>query len=341
MTGSKQKKLLLIAAIISLSAAIFITGWLILLNRPAGNIESITVEIKPGMTAGEIAEMLFETGIIRSPVYFKLLAKLRGFSRRFKAGEHPLSGHMKTADIARLLTQNPPVPQDIRLTIIEGLTIHETASVIAARSGIDSAAFVTLATDKSIAEKLGVDNDTLEGYLYPDTYFVQPGTEPLKMITRMVNRFNKVFNDSLRQRASEIGMTISEAVTLASIIEAEVSVEGERPLVSSVFHRRLKRNRPLEANPTVQYALGSKRRILYEDLAVESPYNTYIHTGLPPGPIASPGKKSLVAALYPADTKYLYFVANGNGGHVFSRTITEHTRAVRKYRKVKKNSRVQ
>ena len=136
-------------------------------------------------------------------------------------------------------------------------------------------------------------------------------------------------------------MTVNEVVTLASIIENEASIFGERPLISSVFHKRLKLNRPLEANPTVQYALGTKRRLLYDDLKIESPYNTYIHAGLPPGPISNPGKTSLLAALYPADTKYLYFVSDGKGGHVFSRTISEHTRAVYRYKRIRKNNHIQ
>ena len=131
-------------------------------------------------------------------------------------------------------------------------------------------------------------------------------------------------------------MSVHEVVTLASIIETEASLDEERPLISSVFHRRLELNRPLEANPTIQYALGNKRRVLSDDLKIDSPYNTYIHAGLPPGPIASPGKKSLSAALYPADAKYLYFMADGKGGHVFSKSLREHNKAVRQYRRQRK-----
>ena len=149
----------------------------------------------------------------------------------------------------------------------------------------------------------------------------------------MVKKFNTVFNDSLKKRAKEISMSVHEVVTLASIIETEAGLDEERPLISSVFHRRLKLKRPLEANPTIQYALGSKRRILTEDLQIDSPYNTYTNPGLPPGPIASPGEKSLLAALYPAKTGYLYFMADGKGGHVFSKTLNEHIKAIRRYRK--------
>jgi len=316
-----------------------LAGWFHWVNGPTGVTGTVTVEIVPGMSASRIAEELEARGLISDTFFFKLYAKLTGIERNFKAGKHPLEGNLTTVGIARRLTRNPPVPPDIRVTVIEGLNIRETASVLAARAGIDSAAFVSLATDGSLAAQLGVDNDTLEGYLYPDTYFIRPDTEPVEMIRKMVARFHEVFCDSLRKRAAELGMTVSEVVTLASIIETEVSKDEERPLVSAVFHRRLRLNMPLEANSTVQYALGVKRRVLYEDLGVDSPYNTYIHAGLPPGPIASPGKKSLLAALYPADTDYLYFVADGNGGHVFSRTMREHTKAVRRYRRAKRSAR--
>ena len=336
MTPRVQIKVLSAVAVILIAAA---AGLFSALNRPVIEIGVDTVEISAGMSASDIALLLKEKQLIRSIVVFVAISRLTGYSRRFKAGKHPIDDGLSTWGIARLLTENPPIPPDIRVTVIEGLTIRETASVLMEQAGIDSAAFVALATDSSLAQQLGIDNDTLEGYLYPDTYFVRPGTEPMSMIRRMVGQFNTVFDDSLRARALELGMTVREVVILASIIEAEVTIDEERELVSSVFHRRLIRNRPLEANPTIQYALGVKRRILYEDLTVDSPYNTYTHTGLPPGPIASPGRKSIIAALYPADTKYLYFVANGEGGHVFSRTIAEHTRAVRQYRIDKRRAR--
>ncbi len=213
---------------------------------------------------------------------------------------------------------------------------HAYHSVIVSEEDIDSVEFVKLAGDENLIRELGIDNDTLEGYLYPDTYFVRHGTEPHEMITRMVGKFKQVFGDSLVKRASEIGMSVNEVVILASIIETEAGRKEERPLVSSVFHRRLKRGRPLEANPTIQYALGNKRRVLLEDLDIDSPYNTYTNPGLPPAPIASPGRESIIAALYPADTKYLYFMANGKGGHVFSKTLKEHNRAVSQYKRFRK-----
>ncbi len=313
-----------------------IFGWMQYVNLPTGKAYDYIVKISPGMTAGDIAQVLYDENVIRSVLYFKFVSKNNEFSKKFKAGEHVVAGTMNVHEIARLLIQNPPSPPDVKVTVFEGLNINETASILSSVANIDSTDFVRLAMDKNVALQLGVDNDTFEGYLYPDTYFVRNNTKPLEMINRMTERFHNVFNDSLKKRASEIGMSVNEVVILASIIETEAGRKEERPLVSSVFHRRLKRGRPLEANPTIQYALGNKRRVLLEDLDIDSPYNTYTNPGLPPAPIASPGRESIIAALYPADTKYLYFMANGKGGHVFSKTLKEHNRAVSQYKRFRK-----
>lgn len=310
--------------------------WMHYANSPPGAGDSIAVDIKQGMAASDIARELAHSGIIRSELYFRLETRRGGYAHRFKAGRHIIDGGMTTRDIVLLLTKNPPEPPDKKVTVIEGLTIQETASVLAAQAGIDSVSFVGFCGNRQFLSKLGVDKNSLEGYLYPDTYFVRADTRADEMIRRMVRRFHDVFNDTLAARAAEIGMTVHGVVTLASIIETEATLAEERPLISQVFHRRLHLGRPLEANPTIQYAIGSKRRVLHEDLEIDSPYNTYTHRGLPPGPIASPGKDSILAALYPADTNYLYFMANGKGGHVFSKSLQEHNRAVREYKRLRR-----
>ena len=307
-------------------------------TRPTGITGINGVEIRQGSTAKEIAELLKEKELLRSTVLFTVYSELKGYDRTFKAGTHPLNGTMSMSQIARQLTLNPPLPPDRRVTVIEGLTVREIASVLAADAGVDSAVFVEIAMNRCVAQQFGIDNETLEGYLFPDTYYVKANSSPMEVIERMAGRFFTVFDDSLRARAVELDMTENEVVILASIIECETAYNDERPFVSQVFHRRLKMGLPLAANPTIQYAIGYKRRVLDEDLTIASPYNTYIHTGLPPGPVSNPGEKSLRAALYPADTSYLYFVADGKGGHVFSRTLSEHTRAVQKYKRQRKKS---
>ena len=341
MTVFRNKKCLVYCGALPVIAFIAaVCWWLTDVNLPDSETDPCIFAIKRGMTTSEIGKELHARGIIRNVFFFNMVARFYGLSRDFKAGDHVLYGKMSLIRLARLLTQNPPEPE-IKVTIIEGLNIYETASLLACQAGIDSIAFVASAKDSSITKNLGVDNKTLEGYLYPETYFIRPDTTPLQMITRMVNQFNMVFTDSLKKRASELGMSINDVVILASLIEAEAHIKEERPIISSVFHKRLKKNWPLEANPTIQYALGTKRRILNDDLKILSPYNTYVYTGLPPGPIANPGIQSLLAALYPAETDYLYFVADGKGGHVFSRTLDEHTKAVHDYRITKKTSHVQ
>lgn len=328
------------AILVVLCILLVTAGALAVLNLPAAKHDGTTVDVTvmTGMTAKEIGVLLRNAGLIRNPQAFRLMSRLTGCSRHFKAGLHKIERGSTMGYIARRLTEPPEVPPDIRVTVIEGLSIRETASALKAQAGIDSTAFVTLAEDSVFAHTLGVDTGTLEGYLYPDTYYFRPETKPSVMIEKMAGQFMKVFDDTLKARADTLNMTVAEVVTLASIIECEATADDERPLISAVFHRRLKQNHPLEANPTIQYAIGDKRRILYEDLEIDSPYNTYRHTGLPPGPIASPGMKSIRAALYPAKTDFLYFVADGNGRHVFSRTITEHNEAIKDYRRAKKKA---
>ena len=335
---SNKNNIAAVVCIITLCAGIALTGLTTGFLRQSNGDNNLILEIEPGMTGGKIAEILKEKDVIRSVLIFTFISEAGGYSRSFKAGLHSLDKTMSMLGIARKLTENPMNPPDKIVMIIEGLTVNETASVLQEQAGIDSTEFVNLAMSKQAAQKLGVDNETLEGYLYPDTYFVKPNSSPMEMIERMVGQFTKVFDDSYRKRAAELGMTVREIVILASIIERETGFDDERHYISQVFHRRLKLGRPLQANPTIQYALGCRRRILEEDLTVDSAYNTYIYPGLPPGAISNPGKKSLLAALYPADSKYLYFVADGKGGNVFSHTLPQHNRAVRQYKRQRRQS---
>ena len=320
-----------------LTAAITV-AWALWANSPSKFNENITFDIEEGMPAHVVARNLEAAGAVRSRQFFTLLARFKGYDRAFKFGRHEIPPGLTAAETARLLTENPPSPPDYVVRVIEGLNINETASVLQAQAGIDSTAFVMAAFDTALVRESGFEGGSLEGYLFPETYFVRVGTTPREMIGRMVDQFDAVFTDSLRERAKESGMSIADIVTLASLIVTEAGNDAEKPVVSSVFHHRLARGWALECNATIQYALGEKRRVLDEDLTIDSPYNTYVHAGLPPGPIASPGEASLRAALFPADTKYLYFVSNGRGGHVFSRTLADHNQAVREYKRLRRRS---
>ena len=236
--------------------------------------------------------------------------------------------HGTTAAIAQSLLKAPIQTQPA--TIPEGLNRHQIAGHLQAAGVADSARFIAATEDPQLIRQLGVAASTLEGYLFPETYFFDLNTDERTIVSLMVDQFHRVFADSLRPRLNELGLSLHQAVTLASIVEREAVAVEEQPIISGVFQRRLKLNRRLESCATINYALGTNnKRLTYADLEVDSPFNTYRHHGLPPGPISNPGRTALLAVLYPEETEYLYFVSRGDGTHIFSRTNKEHERAKR------------
>jgi UPF0755 protein len=224
------------------------------------------------------------------------------------------------------------------VTIPEGLTLKQIAGILKKEIQIDSTDFMRVAENRQFAQSMGISASDLEGYLFPDTYKLSWGMSSEKIAQMMVEQFKKTFTDSLLKRAQEINFSLLEVVTLASLIEAEAKDGKEREIISAVYHNRLKRGMLLQCDPTVIYGLPDvDRALVLEDLEIDSPYNTYKYPGLPPGPIGNPGKASLLAALYPAPVDYLYFVAKGDGTHVFSTTLEEHNRARSKIKQAKKN----
>ena len=290
------------------------------------------VRIDEGMSARAIGARLQERGLIRSARLFEATARLRGLASRLEAGNYRLDGARSTQELLGDLLEAPL--EMVRVTIPEGLTRHETATVLAGAGLADSARFVDTTQDGQLIATLGLAAPTLEGYLFPETYFLPPDVTEADIARLMVAEFFEVFTDSLFERLSVVELTLHEAVTLASIVEREAMVAQERPVIASIFHRRLGLDRRLESCATVEFALGvHKKRLTNADLWVESPFNTYRHRGLPPGPIGSPGAASLQATLHPVDTDFLYFVANGDGTHQFSRTNREHEVAKRAIRR--------
>jgi UPF0755 protein len=216
----------------------------------------------------------------------------------------------------------------------EGLRSRTQARILARAIGVDSARYVALVHDEGFARSLGIDSPSLEGYLLPETYLFSWQTDEREVIRRQVAQFKRVYNDSLQARARILGWTMNKVVTMASIVEGEAVLAEERPIISGVYHNRLRKGMRLEADPTIQFILGDgPRRVLYTDLKRDDPYNTYLYAGLPPGPINNPGKSAILAALYPAPHNYLYFVANGEGGHWFSSNYNDHLRRVKMFRK--------
>ena len=282
--------------------------------------------VEPGMTLSDVAGQLEDRGVVRHAILFELLARYKGVEHGINAGRYEIETYMDASQILSMLTEGRIAVN--RVNVPEGLTIPETARALRARIGIDSTAFVHRSADSTVALSLGIEAPTLEGYLYPATYNMYPDMTVDDILKQMTSRYLQTITEEYRKRAEELGYSIHEIVTLASIIEQEAVVDEERDVISGVFHNRLRRSMRLEADPTVQYGIGRPNMRLYQKhLSHPSPYNTYVHAGLPPGPICSPGEASIHAALYPRDVPYLFFVARGDGRHIFSVTNREHNRA--------------
>ena len=287
-------------------------------------------KISPGQSLETIAIRLEKDGIITNQRFFIWLAMLEKADKKLQAGEYLLSGSQSPD--ALLTTLLSGKVRLYKLTIPEGLTITEIAGRIEKAGYCSRQAFIELCNDPQVVASFHIKGKSLEGFLYPDTYFFPGQTDCRTVAEAMVDRFKTVFTEEWRTRAKALGMNVYEVVTLASIIEKETGDASERPVIASVFHNRLKKKMRLESDPTVIYGIknfdGNIRRI---HLRTVTPYNTYQIKGLPAGPIANPGALAIKAALYPAETDYLFFVSKKDTTHYFSKTIKEHNRAVRKY----------
>ena len=290
------------------------------------------VVISEGATFLQAATLLEREQLIRSRSAFVRLGKSQEADRKIQPGEYELNGAMSSADILSKLLAGRVLLHTV--TIPEGYTVNQIADVLEEQQITNGAEFLRLASDKSFMKALGIAAETVEGYLFPDTYRFARGTPAKDVVRTMVDQLGRVMTEEWQARAKDMNLTIHQVLTLASVIEKETGSGDERPHISSVFHNRLKKRIPLQSDPTVIYGLpnfdGNLRK---KDLSHASPYNTYRWAGLPPGPIASPGAESIRAALYPATSTYLYFVSRNDGTHHFSATLTEHNRAVEKYQK--------
>lgn len=297
------------------------------------------VFIPRGSSLAEIARILKKNELLKNEEFFVLLGKISGYQHKLKAGMFKVPQNLHPWHLLQYLTH--PVSADIKITLPEGISAAEIAGILQQRLGIDSTQFMNLVRDSAFCHSLGVEVADLEGYLLPETYYLPYGMSEEKIIRLLVKNTLEIFEpDSVRQQMERLGMTRHQILTLASIIEGEVVVDSERVLVSSVYHNRLKRGWRLQADPTIQYIIpGPPRRLLLKDLEIDSPYNTYRYRGLPPGPINNPGKKSILAAIFPAKTRYMYFVATGDGGHHFSRTAAEHSRWKARFDKIRRSVR--
>lgn len=290
------------------------------------------LEISEGATLRETARLLFQNGLITGVEPFVAVGKLLSVERRIIPGEYVFHTRMLPLEILRRLKSGRVIQYEV--TIPEGTTLEQIGRLLEEKHLSRAGDLMKRATDPVFIGSFGYDAPSLEGYLYPESYTFSKGMGAEGMLRAMVARFEAVYSQEMEACAASDRMTRHEIVTLASIIEKETSLNAERPLVSAVFHNRIRKNIPLQSDPTVIYALPDfKGNLTRRHLTVRSPYNTYRVKGLPPGPIANPGKASLLAALCPASVDYLYFVSKNDGTHYFSRTLAEHDRAVQKYQR--------
>ena len=290
----------------------------------------VFVDIAPGSSTSSIGDRLVEAGVVRDSRTFQVALWISGRSRSLRAGEYRFEAPMHALDVIDKIARGDIYRR--RLTFREGLTIPEMAQVFEGRGFGAAADFLKAAENVAPIQELDPEARDLEGYLFPETYALPRGTSAAALVVQMVDAFKTALTPEIRSNAATAGLSIRQLVTLASLVETETGMPSERPLVAAVYSNRRKIGMGMQADPTVIYALqkagkytGNLRR---DDLRFDSPYNTYRYPGLPPGPIAAPGKASLEAAAKPAEVDYLYFVSKNDGSHVFATTLEEHNRNV-------------
>ncbi|SMB98703.1 UPF0755 protein [Thermanaeromonas toyohensis ToBE] len=316
--------------------ALLLSGWWqatissTLVNQGAGPVK---VTIPPGATAREVGEILKSRGVVKSALAFRLYAFWRGADQQLKPGVYRLQPGTNLKALLEQLVAGRIWEEEF--TIPEGYNLKQIARLLEAKGLMSQAEFwraVAQPYDYEFLAGITPSPHYLEGFLFPDTYRVAVGAKPETIIRKMLDRFQEVYSEVIRYRAPGLELNTLQVVTLASLVEKEAKLDEERPLIAGVFLNRLRKGMKLESCATVEYLLEEPKPVLsYQDLEIDSPYNTYRVFGLPPGPIASPGKASLLAALNPAPTEYLYFVARPDGSHEFSRTLEEHNAAIRRY----------
>ncbi len=294
------------------------------------------VQVTDGMSFKTIAATLQKEGIIRYRGYFEIIGRLEGISRKVRVGYYGLSTNMSLWEVLGALRKGRIIEYEV--VIPEGYNLYQIGWTLSGTPLVsDPQEFIKLVKNKEYVHSLGIEADSLEGYLFPDTYFLPKGIKLEDIPKKMVQRYKTFFSDSYRSRAKELGFTEHQIITLASIVEKEAKVPSERKLIAAVYFNRLKQGMKLQADPTAVY--GTKAwitKVTSQDLKRKSLYNTYLHKGLPPGPIANPGEGSILATLYPDNADYLFFVAQGDGSHFFSKDFGSHEKAIGRYRSNKK-----
>ncbi len=335
----KKRKSKFLVSMLLLIAVSLITFVLLILYWPQSNSHSyVKIKIDTGSSLNTITQMLYDEGIISNKNMFKIAVKILGKEKKIPIGKFSLVNASSNYEIINQLVYG--VPEIIKVRILEGWDLKRVAKYLRQTMDFDSTKFVTLAYDKGILNKNKIYAESAEGYLYPDTYFFFVGDNPKYVLNHLIFKHQTLWTPTMKRRAELMNMTKHEVVTLASIIEGEAIYDSERAKISGVYHNRLKKGMRLQADPTIQYIIpDSPRRLLNRDLKIKSPYNTYLNYGLPPGPINSPGKNSIMAALYPENNDFIFFVATGDGYHTFTTNERDHNQAKKKLQRLRRELR--
>ncbi len=300
-------------------------------DDPKGKI----VTIPRGASFRAVVDSLESVKAVQSRWAFQLAGRLLGYTKSIKTGKYLLVSGQSNLDILRDISIGKS-RLIILVTIPEGWRIDKIARRYERDLGVDAGKILSLCHNEKFINEQGIQAASLEGYLLPETYSFYWQTDEQEILQRMFDGFKGFYTDSLLKQQEHLKVTQSEILTLASIVEAESSLDVERPVIAGVYWNRLKKRMRLEADPTIQYALGEGRRLTYRDLDIDSPYNTYRRYGLPPGPINNPGKSAILATLFPQHHSYLYFVATGVGGHYFAKSYNDHQKNIRQYRRAQR-----
>lgn len=313
-------------------AVTLLSAFLLLDTNPKGNWEGKLAVIPKGSPLPEVVRILRDDGILPHPQAFRALVILTFSGRRLHYGEYAFPTPPSAFEAWRRLVRGDVIKYEV--TVRPGVNLFDVAELVKEKKLVAAEAFLAAATSPAVLRRLDIPGESAEGYLFPDSYiFVKPVT-PEEIVELMVQQFRRKIPPDTEKRAKDAGFSLHQIVTIASIIEKETGIEQEKPIVSAVIRRRLALGMPLQMDPTVIY--GAKRfdgTVTGKDLRKAGPYNTYLNRGLPPGPIANPGLPALAAALSPSNAEYLYFVSKNDGSHTFSRTLTEHIRAVEQFRR--------
>lgn len=334
-----MKKFLLLLVVGACLGAVGYAGFYVytfLTTPPNAEASEQIIFIKQGTPVRRVAEILQDASVITDKNLFMLLARFYRKGKSIKAGEYQFTTSMLPIEVLEMLQEGKIFFRSA--TIPEGYTMDQIADLLTEQEFVDKETFLKLSSDKEFAAELKIDAETLEGYLFPNTYYIHRGMTEKEIIRKMVQEFWQVMTPDLQQEIQQKGFTIHEIVTLASIVEKEARVAEERELISAVYHNRLEKKMKLDSDPTVIYGLKNfNGNLTKADLKKDTPYNTYRRRGLPPGPIANPGEPSILAAVHPAEVAYLYFVSRNDGTHKFSSSYREHLRAVQEYQKKRGN----